>query len=138
MARRPSKQPTDGELEILKVLWEQGPSGLGRIHATLQDQRPIAATTVATVLKMMLDKDLVEREDGPKGYLWSARLSRTQAVSGLIGKLVDHVFDGSARRLVAHLIEQGQLDARERDELRDLLESSKKQAATKREKGSNR
>lgn len=138
MARRPSKQPTDGELGILKVLWEQGPSGLGQIHAALQAERVVALTTVATVLKLMLEKKLVEREDGPKGYLWRARLSRTQAVSGLIGKLVEHVFDGSARRLVAHLIEEGQLDDRERAELRDLLESSKNQPAPHRKKGSTR
>lgn len=138
MARRAGKQPTDGELEVLKVLWEQGPLGLGRIHAALRERRPIAATTVATVLKMMLEKNLVERDDGPKGYLWRARLSRSRAVSGMIGKLLDHVFDGSARRLVAHLIEDGALDDQERDALRKLLESSKAQRASQRKKGSGR
>src|ERR1700730_5936027 len=107
MARPPSKQPTDGELEILKVLWETGPAGLGQVHAALEERREVATTTVATMLKMMLAKELVHREDGPKGSLWSARVSRKAALSGLIGKLVTHVFDGSARRLVAHLIEEG-------------------------------
>ena len=72
MARPPSKQPTDGELEILKVLWETGPAGLGQIHAVLQERRGVAITTVATMLKMMLAKEMVEREDGPRGYLWTA------------------------------------------------------------------
>ena len=83
MARPPSKQPTDGELEILKILWETGPAGLGQIHAVLQERRGVAITTVATMLKMMLAKEMVEREDGPRGYLWSARVSRKAAVSGL-------------------------------------------------------
>jgi BlaI family penicillinase repressor len=121
MARPPSKQPTDGELEILKVLWESGPAGLGQVHAALGEHREVATTTVATMLKMMLAKELVRREDGPKGYLWSARVSRKAAVSGLIGKLVTHVFDGSARRLVAHLIQEGDLDDRERAEIIELL-----------------
>ena len=73
MARPPSKQPTDGELEILKVLWETGPAGLGQIHAVLEERRGVAITTVATMLKMMLAKEMVEREDGPRGYLWTAR-----------------------------------------------------------------
>jgi BlaI family penicillinase repressor len=121
MARPPSKQPTDGELEILKVLWDQGPAGLGPIHATLGRSRPVATTTVATMLKMMLDKGLVRREAGPKGYAWSAVVTRQAAASGLIGKVVQHVFDGSSRLLVAHMIQEGRLDDRDRRELLELL-----------------
>ena len=50
-------------------------------------------------------------------------MSRKAAVSGLLGKLVQHVFDGSARRLVAHLIEEGELDERERAEIIEILKS---------------
>lgn len=121
MARPASKQPTDGELEILKVLWEIGPTGLGKVHAVLQERRGVAMTTVATMLKTMRAKSLVEREDGPRGHLWSAKVSRQSTVSGLIGKLVQHVFDGSARRLVAHLVQDGQLGERERQEILELL-----------------
>ncbi|HZW35037.1 MAG TPA: BlaI/MecI/CopY family transcriptional regulator [Isosphaeraceae bacterium] len=123
MARRASRQPTDGELEILKVLWAIGPAGLGQVHAALQQRRAVALTTVATMLKMMLDKELVRREDGSRGYLWSARVSCQAAVSGLLGKLVQHLFDGSARRLVAHLIQEGELDDRECREILDLLKA---------------
>jgi len=124
MARPPSNQPTDAELEILKALWEHGPAGLGQVHAAVQENRPVALTTTATTLKVMLTKGLVERQDGPRGYLWSAATSRETAASGLLGKLVHHVFDGSARRLVAHLIEEGELSARDREEIRALLEGS--------------
>ena len=48
----------------------------------LYKRRGVAITTVATMLKMMLDKEMVEREDGPRGYLWTARVSRKAAVSG--------------------------------------------------------
>jgi BlaI family penicillinase repressor len=122
MARPPSTQPTDAELEILKVLWERGPTGLGQVHALIQEQRPVALTTTATTLKTMLSKGLVERASGPRGYRWKAVASRGATVTGLLGKLVEHVFDGSARRLVAHLIEAGTLDDRDRAEIRALLE----------------
>ena len=125
MARPPSKQPTDGELEILKVLWdhEPDPVGLGRIVSTLNEARPLATTTVATVLKSMLDKGLVSREGTPKGYAWSAGVTRKAAASGLIGKVVAHIFDGSSRLLVAHMIQDGKLDERERLELLELLKA---------------
>jgi len=116
--------PTPGELEILKVLWETGPAQLGRVRSELQKARPVAATTVATMLKVMLGKKLVQRLDGPRGYLWSAAVTRNAAVARLIGKLLDHVFDGSAQRLVAHLLEDGTLSDRDRGEIRRLLEGS--------------
>ena len=139
MARPPSKQPTDGELEILKILWETGPAGLGQIHAVLLECRGVAITTVATMLKMMLAKELVQREDGPRGYLWSAGVSRKAAVSGLLGKLLQHVFDGSARRLVAHLIEEGELGQNERDEILAILQTrkDKDQKPSPKKKGMN-
>lgn len=130
MARPPSKQPTDGELEILKILWQTGPAGLGQIHAVLEERRGVAFTTVATMLKMMLTKGLVQRDDGPRGYLWNARVSRKATVSGLLGKLVQHLFDGSARRLVAHLIEEGELDDRDREEIMQILQAQR-DASTK-------
>ncbi len=95
MARPPSTQPTDAELEILRVLWDLGPTGLGQVHAAIQESRQVALTTIATTLKTMLAKGLVARDDGPRGYLWSAAASRTSTASGLLGKLVQHVFDGS-------------------------------------------
>ncbi|MHC5538312.1 BlaI/MecI/CopY family transcriptional regulator [Singulisphaera rosea] len=138
MARPPSTQPTDGELELLKILWETGPAGLGQVHAMLQERRGVAITTVATMLKMMLAKDLVRREDGPRGYLWSASVSRQKAVSGLVGKLLNLVFDGSARRLVAHMIDQGQIDDEEREEILKLLRSRAEAGEKDPKKGRNR
>ena len=133
MARAPSAHPTDAELEILKVLWDAGPAELGRVVSALNRSRPIAVTTVATTLKVMMQKGLVERDQGPRGYRWSARVSRGQTTSGLIKRLVDRVFDGSAGRLVARLVEDGELSDRDRAEILRLLESQ--DAPATKEKG---
>ena len=79
MARTPSTQPTDGELEILNVLWSADRADLGTIRAALQRKRPVATTTIATMLKLMRDKGLVDRADGPRGYVWSAKITRKAA-----------------------------------------------------------
>jgi BlaI family transcriptional regulator, penicillinase repressor len=123
MARPPSSQPTDGEMEILKVLWAIGPAELGRIRTVVQKRRPVATTTIATMLKVMLGKKLVKRSKGDHGYVWSARVSRARTATDLVRKVLDHVFDGSAHRLVAHLLEEKGLDGLERDEIRRLLEA---------------
>lgn len=135
MARTASKEPTDGELEILAFLWDHGPAELRQICAALQERRKVATTTVATMLGVMLAKGLVHRASGDRGYLWSARLSRDAAARGLVGKLVARLFDGSAQRLVAHLLEAGQLSDAERAEIETLLkahhESLKRKGARK-------
>jgi predicted transcriptional regulator len=124
MSRPKSQQPTDGELEILRILWEIGPAELGQVRSALLSQRDrdIALTTVATMLKVMLDKGLVSRARGERSWVWSAKLSRRSTTRGLIGKILSNVFEGSASKLVMHLIEDGKLTAGEQAEIRAMLE----------------
>jgi BlaI family transcriptional regulator, penicillinase repressor len=126
MARPPSAHPTDGELELLQILWQSGPCGLGQICTALRLQRPIATTTVATTLKVMLEKNLVRRKSTQQGYVWSARTTQQNAASGMIRKLIDSVFDGSAQRLVTHLLESDEISEGDREELRRLIETKRK------------
>ena len=125
MARTRSDQPTDGELEILQLLWDLGPSELGAVHLALNERRKVALTTVATMLTVMLAKDLVKRKQGSRGWIYSARVSRDSAAKPIVKKLVDRVFDGSAHRLVAHLLETQKLTPAEREELLNLLQQTR-------------
>ncbi|MGO9107845.1 MAG: BlaI/MecI/CopY family transcriptional regulator [Thermoguttaceae bacterium] len=125
MARHPSIHPTDGELEILQVLWRAGPCTIGQICKTLRLQRSVATTTVATMLKVMMEKKLVQRKQGKQSYVWSARTTQQSAASGMVRKLVNLVFDGSAQRLVAHLVESGQLSDEQREAVRRMLTNEK-------------
>ncbi|HEX3600972.1 MAG TPA: BlaI/MecI/CopY family transcriptional regulator [Lacipirellulaceae bacterium] len=124
MPRPPSSHPTDGELEILRVLWEEGSSPLGKICESLRRQREVATTTVATMLRVMLDKGLVRRKQAARAQQWSAAITQAATAKSMVGKLVDGVFDGSAGRLAAHLVEAGRLSNEELSELRELIESS--------------
>jgi BlaI family penicillinase repressor len=137
MPRPPSTHPTDGELEILRVLWDQGSSTLGAVCEALRRQRDVATTTVATMLKVMLEKGLVRRKQATRGQQWSAAVTQSAAAKSMVGKLVDGVFDGSAGRLAAHLVEAGRLSDTELGELRKLIDSnrdSRKVAKSQREK----
>src|SRR5262245_8167882 len=125
MPRPPSQHPTDGELEILRVLWGRGPSSLSEICEALRQSREVATTTVATMLRLMLDKDLVRRKPATRGHQWSAAVTQNATASSMVGKLVDGVFDGSAGRLAVHLVEAGQLSSDELTELRKLIDSNR-------------
>jgi predicted transcriptional regulator len=128
MARPASTHPTDGELEILRVLWERGPLALSAICEALRQEREVATTTVATMLRVMADKRLVRRKRAGRGAEWSAAVSRDAAARSMVDKLVDGIFDGSAERLVTHLVEGGELSAEELAELRRLIDSKRKQS----------
>jgi predicted transcriptional regulator len=122
MPRQTTTHPTDGELEILDVLWRGGPLLLGEICAALREKRDVATTTVATMLRVMHAKKLVRRRKSKRGYEWNAAVTPVEAARGLIGKLVDRVFDGSALRLAAHLVEAGQLSEEELADLARLID----------------
>src|SRR3954463_14448883 len=125
MPRPASQHPTDGELEILRALWDRGPSSLSEVCESLRKGRDVATTTVATMLRVMFDKGLVKRKPVRRGHQWSAAVTQTAAARSMVGKLIDGVFDGSAGRLAVHLIEAGKLSANELSELRELIDSNR-------------
>jgi BlaI family penicillinase repressor len=122
MARSTSTQPTDAELGILHILWSRGPCELRTICTQLRRHRSVATTTVATILGVMLNKDLAARERGPNGWLWSAKVSKKATAGKMLGKVIEHVFDGSAQLLAMHLIDGENLSPTDLRELRALLE----------------
>ena len=122
MPRPPSDQPTDGELEILQVLWDGGPMPLSSVCEALRRSRDVAATTVATMLRVMSDKNLVKRNGSGRGATWTAAVSQEKTERGMVRRLVDRVFDGAADRLVAHLVEGGQLSGTQLAQLRQLID----------------
>jgi BlaI family transcriptional regulator, penicillinase repressor len=125
MPRPASSQPTDVELEILQILWDAGPLSLSQLCEKMRAQRPVATTSVATMLKVMLNKKLVHRVRVARGSLWSARPSKKSTANGMLSGLVDRLFNGSAKSLVAHLIEDGRLTAAQRLEILELLRNGR-------------
>jgi predicted transcriptional regulator len=132
MARPPSTHPTDGELEILRVLWDRGPLALGELCEALRRERDVATTTVATMLRVMLDKRLVKRTPAARGAEWAAAVSRDAAARSMVGKLIDSVFAGSAGLLALHLVEGGKLSAGELAELKQLIEEETSRKGAKK------
>jgi len=135
MARPASTHPTDGELEILRVLWNQGPTALSTLCETLREEREVATTTIATMLRVMREKGLVKRQGSGLGAQWAAAITQKKTAKNMVSKLVNHVFDGSADLLAAHLVEGGQLSRVQLAELRDLIDDQRSNSTTRDKKG---
>ncbi len=138
MARTPSIHPTDGELEILRVLWASGPTALSTLCESLREQREVATTTIATMLRVMSEKGLVKRRGSGRGAQWVAAVTQQRTAKRMVGKLVDHVFDGSAELLATHLVEGGQLTQSQLAELRDLIDQRAPRQKRNGKKGDKR
>lgn len=118
----PTPRPTDAELAILKVLWDQGPGTVRQILEVLEKDRPTGYTTVLKLLQIMTEKGLVTRERRQRTHVYTARHSASHTQLQLIGELARRAFDGSAARLALHALSSRRASREEISELRRLLD----------------
>src|SRR6188472_712464 len=93
-------RPTDGELAILRVLWERGPSTVRQVHEVLAGTRDTGYTTTLKLMQIMADKGLVKRNEAARTHVYSASAGEEQTQQQLVQDLVDRAFGGSAAALV--------------------------------------
>ncbi|KPJ57679.1 MAG: transcriptional regulator [Planctomycetes bacterium DG_58] len=122
MARRGSRRPTKAELEILWVLWARGPSTVREVHEALPHGRGTTYTTTLKLLQIMLEKDLVARDESRRSHVYSARLKQRSAEKQLLAELTDTVFEGSVQKLVMRALGSRKMSPEEAREIRDLLD----------------
>ena len=124
MPRPVSEYPTELELQILKVLWERSPLTVREVRDALDaGGRPLAHTTVITMLSTMVDKGQLEKLDPLQGkaFRFVPRIDRDDVSKGMLGDVVARVFDGSAEAVMLSLFDVAELDAAELGKLRRLL-----------------
>ncbi len=109
----PAENPTDLELLILKVLWQQSPLTAGEIRKALAERRrKLAHTSVITMLQRMVDKGQLDQLDpqGGKAFRFVPLVSEANVSGRMLGDLIDRVFDGSAEAVMLSLFDVSDLD----------------------------
>lgn len=117
-------QPTPRELEILKMLWDHGPSGVREVYQVLAEAQDedLAYNTVQTLLRIMEDKRLVKHHVVGRAFIYTPLFSREQSVCSY----VDRVFNGAASEMVATLLNNEQLPANELEKIQNLINEAKR------------
>ena len=100
-------EPTEAELEVLRVLWQTGATTVRQVHEALAGTNPLAYTTVLTTLQIMYQKGLVRRDESERAHVYSAALSQRQAQKRFLGKILQRVFEGSSAELVMQALGAG-------------------------------
>lgn len=93
-------EPTERELEILKVLWDQGECTVRQVHAALSQQLPIVQNTVQAFLRTMDEKGLVRHRLQGRSFVYRAAVERANTERTLLSGVMDRVFDGAMDQLV--------------------------------------
>ncbi len=131
MARPNSEYPTELELQILKVLWAESPLTVRQVREALAaDGRDLAHTTVITMLGTMVDKRQLEKLAPVQGkaFRFSPLVQKQDVSRGMLGDLVERVFDGSAEAVMLSLFDVTDLDEEELARLRKMLNQKMREA----------
>jgi|HubBroStandDraft_6_1064221.scaffolds.fasta_scaffold23603_3 BlaI family penicillinase repressor len=122
MARPNSGRPTDQELEILKVLWERGPSSVRDVWKVIAETRDIGYTSVLKIMQIMRDKDLLICDARNRPQIFRTRQSQQATLKHLAGDLLRRAFGGSAKSLLLHALGNERATRGELAEIRKLLD----------------
>jgi BlaI family transcriptional regulator, penicillinase repressor len=124
------------ELEIMQLLWSQGPSTAAEV-VPLMSGEP-AYNTVQTMLQVLLRKGKVKRVAEGRAYRYKAAVSRERAAGSAISDLVKRMFGGSAEAMLLAMVDSGQVGAEDLARARKALQAAEKADAdgvTKEAKG---
>ncbi|MHC4792307.1 MAG: BlaI/MecI/CopY family transcriptional regulator [Planctomycetota bacterium] len=121
MARPRHKNPTPAELEVLQIIWEQGPCTVREVMNLQKPKRPRAYTSVMSLMNVMAEKGLLNQEPKGRAFIYTAKVSRDKTQSSMLSDLLNRAFDGSANALVAHLLEQAGPNSEEMDEIHKTI-----------------
>lgn len=116
--------PTGRELDILKVLWEGGPSSVRQVHEQLPQEEGLAYTTVQTLLRIMETKGLVDHRVERRSFIYTPRFSREESTS----RFLNRVFDGAASQLVQSLLRSERIAPQELEQMHSLIAEARKQS----------
>jgi predicted transcriptional regulator len=123
MTRPESEHPTELELEILKVLWDESPLLVREVRRRLEEQagRVLAHSSVITMLNIMHRKGYLKRKKDGKSFLFSPKVQKDRITRNVMGELVTKLFDGSSSAMVLNLLETSDLDSDELKEIRRII-----------------
>lgn len=106
----------------MKVIWPLGQATVREVYDALRERRPLAYTTVQTMMNILESKGHLKKQPGERAHVYAPVRPQQAVVKSMVREFVDRVFDGSTRPLLVHLLKEKGLTERERRELQRLLD----------------
>lgn len=121
MPRKPSSQPNDVELTILRALWTLGPSSVRDVHDSLKHERTTGYTSTLKMMQVMQEKGLLEREDANRPHIYRTSAPAEHTQQWIVDNMIRRVFSGSAKSLVQRAVESETVSNEDVAEIRKLV-----------------
>lgn len=115
---------SDLQLDVMRALW-RGEASVADVVAALADSRDLAHTTVATLLTRLEKRGVVAVRREGRQLLYSARVSESQVRRSMVSGLIQSLFRGDARALLAHLVSEDDVAPDDLERVRTLLEAER-------------
>ena len=131
MKKEQNIKPTESELEILNILWSNGPSTVKEVHEQLAATKNVGYTTTLKIMQIMLDKQLVTRDASSKIHIYQSAVDKTQAQGQMVQRLIETVFNGSAMQLVMQALGNHNTSTAELAMIQEYLDKQAKQGKKK-------
>ena len=122
MARQKASNPTDRELEILRILWAYGSSSVRRVNEFACQESDTGYTTTLKFMQIMLEKRLVTRDTSQRTHIYSPAVEEASVQKSLAADLVDKAFGGSAQKLVMQALQEKQVPQAELTRIQRMLD----------------
>ena len=111
----------DLQLAIMREIWAPREATVAQVHDALRQERGLAPTTIATMLKKMEKKGVVEHRTEGRTFVYRPTVSEHVVTRSMVAALTDRLFSGNVTALVSYLLNEHQIDEQELDELRELV-----------------
>ncbi|MFZ4770429.1 MAG: BlaI/MecI/CopY family transcriptional regulator [Ferruginibacter sp.] len=118
-------KPTEGELEILGVLWDKGASTVRTVHEEICKSKEAGYTTTLKLLQIMFEKTLVTRDSSSKTHIYEAAVSREKTQKQFITKMINSLFAGSSTELVMQTLGGNKTSSDELEKIQQLINELK-------------
>ena len=124
MAKSELPPLSEGQLEIMNIVWDQGKATVGQVWRVLTNRRSVSRNTVSTMVTRLEEKGWLRHRVTGGTFLYSATQPREKVLPRMVHRLVDAAFQGSAEGLVLTLLEGGRLSAEEVERIKAMLEKT--------------
>jgi predicted transcriptional regulator len=128
-------QPSDAQLEVLNILWDQGEATVGEVWQTFSTQRPVARNTVLTLMARLEEKGWIRRRTDGNVLRYSAVVPKKTGLRQIAQRLVDTAFRGSTEGLVMAILDGNDLSEGEAQRIRAMLENVSREKNEKKGRG---
>ena len=116
-------EPTKSELEILQIIWQNGPSTVRFVNDALNEQkRNVQYTSTLKLMQIMVEKGILKRDESSMKHIYHSVLEEEKTKGHLLDKFVDTLYQGSAGNLVLQLLGNKMASKEEIQAIKDLLE----------------